>query len=191
MKAKRSYTMGARARSVEDTRLRILDAIIDLSARRVLSEISLDDVAAGAGVSVQTVLRQFGTRDGLIEAAMERATSAVGEERRAPDGDIDAALRILLDHYELRGEAVLLMLAQEDRDPHMAKITETGRRMHRAWVTDVFAPYDGDEQTIDLLVVATDVYTWKLLRRDRGLSRALTERRMKNLVTSVLAANDH
>jgi hypothetical protein len=36
--------------------------------------------------------------------------------------------------------------------------------------------------------VATDVYTWKLLRIDRGHSRAVTERRMHELVDAVLAS---
>ena len=41
---------------------------------------------------------------------------------------------------------------------------------------------------VDLLVVATDVYTWKLLRRDRRLSVARTRERMEALVRAVLAA---
>ena len=39
---------------------------------------------------------------------------------------------------------------------------------------------------IDMLVIATDAYTWKILRRDRGLSRKVVERRMLRLVDSVL-----
>jgi hypothetical protein len=37
---------------------------------------------------------------------------------------------------------------------------------------------------VDLLVVATDVYAWKLLRRDRGLSRNQTTERVRRLVAS-------
>ncbi len=46
--------------------------------------------------------------------------------------------------------------------------------MHRDWVETIFAlrSSPGGEDLVDLLVVATDVYTWKLLRRDRGLLRA-------------------
>jgi predicted acylesterase/phospholipase RssA len=56
-------------------------------------------------------------------------------------------------------------------------------------VTDVFAPFAGPrDPLIELLVVATDVYTWKLLRVDRGLSRATAERRMRILVDAVLAS---
>jgi hypothetical protein len=36
------------------------------------------------------------------------------------------------------------------------------------------------------LVVATDVYTWKLLRRDRRLGRQRTEERIRRLVDAVL-----
>ncbi len=55
---------------------------------------------------------------------------------------------------------------------------------------EAFAPATDDEAALDLLVVATDVYTWKLLRIDRGHSRAVTERRMHDLVSAVLAAHD-
>jgi hypothetical protein len=59
--------------------------------------------------------------------------------------------------------------------------------MHRTWVTDVFAPFAGPrDPLIDLLVVATDVYTWKLLRLDRRHSRARTEQLIHRMVTSLL-----
>jgi hypothetical protein len=60
---------------------------------------------------------------------------------------------------------------------------ETAKAGHRQWVRDAFAPFDADE---DLLVVATDVYTWKLLRRDGGHCRARTEALMNQLVRAVL-----
>jgi hypothetical protein len=78
------------------------------------------------------------------------------------------------------------MLAQESSDELVHRLTENGRHMHREWVRSTFASVvDGREDLLDLLVVATDVYTWKLLRRDRGHSRATTEERMKALVRAV------
>jgi hypothetical protein len=38
----------------------------------------------------------------------------------------------------------------------------------------------------DLLAVATDVYVWKLLRRDRGLTRDKTEQRMRVLAQAIV-----
>ena len=110
------------------------------------------------------------------------------EERRTPAGDIPAAMRTLADHYERLGQTALLMLAQEAHDDLARKVTDRGKAMHRQWVTEAFAPATADERVLDLLVVATDVYTWKLLRLDRGHSRAVTERRMHDLVDAVLAS---
>ena len=76
--------MTARARAVEETRARIVDACVVLYGERPVSDVGLEDVAARAGVSVQTILRHFGTRAGLEEAAIEHARHAVEEERRAP-----------------------------------------------------------------------------------------------------------
>lgn len=188
MKTKRTYTMGARAEAVEQTRRRVIQALIDLAGERPFAEISLDDVASAAGVSVQTVLRRFGSRDALFAAGMDAAMEAVEQERRTPPGDVGEAVRIVVDHYEQRGRGTLLLLAQEGHDDLARKATELGKAMHRDWVRDAFAPATEAEAVLDLLVVATDVYTWKLLRLDRDHDRALTERRMRALVDAVLAS---
>src|SRR5262245_14149103 len=186
MKTTRKYTMGARALAVEETRRRIVGAVISLAGERPFAEITLATIAERAAVSVQTVLRQFGSRDGLFAEAMDAAMLETEDERRTTPGDVDAALRTVVDHYEHRGRTALLMLAQEEHDEVARKATERGKAMHRAWVREVFTT--ADEATLDLLVVATDVYTWKLLRIDRAHSRAVTERRMHDLVDAVLAS---
>jgi AcrR family transcriptional regulator len=188
MKPTRTYTMRARAAAVEDTRARIQEALFELGTQRLFPDISLDDVARSAGVSVQTVLRHFGSRADLIESAIDFAIDRVASERPAPVGDVDAAMTALLDHHEQRGDIALLMLAQENADPQVGRLTARGRQMHREWVSKVFAPLVGDdEHTIDLLVVATDIYTWKLLRHDRALTRPQTQERMTALVAAVLS----
>ena len=190
--ATRTYRMTARAEAVRETRERILDAVLALHQQRLSSEISLADVAAEAGVSVQTVLRHFGSREGLVDAALEQATAAVQDERRAEPGDVAGAVRAIVDHYEWRGDGVLLLLAQEGTETFAANVTSTGRAMHRRWVVDCFGPLlprgARREEAVDLLVVATDVYTWKLLRRDRGLSVPRTRSRVETLVRAVLSS---
>jgi AcrR family transcriptional regulator len=192
MKTTRSYTMGARAEAVAETRQRIIEALFDLGRERMFTDISLDDVAAAADVSVQTILRHFKTRAGLVEATMDHAIATVTDERQAPVGDVEAAVAVIVAHYEDRGRTALLMLAQESSDPQVADLTRRGRAMHRAWVMDVFAPFAGPrDPLIDLLVVATDVYTWKLLRLDRGYSRARTEHLINRMATSLIEAAGH
>jgi AcrR family transcriptional regulator len=192
MKTTRRYTMTARAEAVERTRTRILEAAMSLAETRPVSAITLDAVAAAAGVSVQTLLRRFESRAGLVDAVRQHAVAIVVEERRAPVGDIDAAVRIVLDHYELRGDVVLLMLAEEHEDAVTREVTDRGREFHRAWVAETFAPFlpsqaKAREELLDLLTIATDVYTWKQLRRDRGLDVATTRHRVGTLVHAVIA----
>lgn len=186
MKPTRGYTMTTRAQSAEATRQRILDASLALAAERPFADITLDVVAARAAVSVKTVLRQFGSRDGLIAASMDKAMADTQDERRTPPGDPDAAVRSVVDHYETRGRAALLMLAQEGHDEMARRATDRGKAMHRAWVRDAFSPATDDDALLDLLVIATDVYAWKLLRLDRRHSRAVTEQRMHDLVRALL-----
>ncbi len=187
MKSTRTYTMSIRADSVAETRQRIIAAFFELGRERMFPDISLDDVAAAAGVSVQTILRHFKSRAGLTEATMDHAIATVTQERQAPVGDVEAAVAVIVGHYEDRGQTALLMLAQESSDPQVAELARRGRAMHRTWVRDVFAPFAGPrDPLIDLLIVATDVYTWKLLRIDRRYSRARTEQLIHRMATSLL-----
>lgn len=188
--------MKSRALDVEDTRRRILDAVVEASARELVSEIRLEDVADQAGVSVRTVLRHFGTRADLLSAASEHGAAVVGAERRGPVGDVAGGVRLLLDHYEKRGDATILLLAQENSEPTVAEVVQRGRQVHRDWVRETFAPqleeWTGSERELrlDLLVVATDVYTWKILSRDQGLSRPKVSARIRALVESILSRSN-
>ena len=191
MKTKRAYTMGARAEAVEATRQRIIHALVELAGERPFAEISLDDVAGAAQVSVQTVLRRFGSRDALFAVAMDTAMSTVEHERHTPPGDAGAAVRTVMDHYEHRGRASLLLLAQESHDELARKATELGKAMHRRWVRDAFGPVTEDEAVLDLLVVATDVYTWKLLRRDMKRSRRQASNTISGMIEALIGRTNN
>lgn len=187
----RTYTMRARAEQAGRTRDRILDAAIGLSAERPLAACTLPAIADRARVSVQTVLRVFGSRDGLLEAARERTLAEVLAERPADPADRRGSITALADHYEVRGDAVLLLLAQETWEPFAGRVTATGKRIHREWVEAAFADVLGGvsgaahAEAVDLLVAATDLSVWKIWRRDLGRSRDETIDRMLQLAASV------
>src|SRR3954451_8288388 len=127
MKTTRRYTMTARAEATADTRRRILQATIDEHSERRVADISLGDMAARAGASVQTVLRRFGSRAGLVEEALVFSQARVVEDRRAAEGGGGAAVHAVVTHYEQDGAEALLMPAQEDSEPLMARITTDGK----------------------------------------------------------------
>jgi AcrR family transcriptional regulator len=190
--SRRPYRMVARAASAAATAERILDATVE-AFWKLDEQVSLDDVAQRAGVSVQTVIRRFGGRDGLFAAAVEREMERVRSERdQAPAGDAESAVRNLLDHYEAMGDRVLRLLAEEERVPGLREIADRGRAYHRDWCARVFAPaLEGlavaeRRRRLAQLVAICDVYTWKLLRRDAGLSRRQTERALLELLEPFL-----
>jgi AcrR family transcriptional regulator len=186
--AQRRYEMRTRADSAAATRDRVVRATLELAERTLSVDFTLDQVAREAGTSVQTILRHFGSRAGLVTEAIARGGAEVAAERRAPGGGIDADIASLVDHYERRGPFVLRLLGLDD-DTARA-ITGPGRELHRQWVRDVFEaelPAGGREAVVDMLVVVTDVYAWKLLRLDRGLDRATTEARIRTMARSILA----
>ena len=188
---KRHYRMRARAASIAETGERILRAVLDLHLERFHDQITLEDVADRAGVTVQTVLRRFGSKDALIAAAAERASAEVRSQRMAaPVGDIPAAVDNLLDHYDVTGASALRLLAQEDRVPQLREIADRGRKIHYEWVERTFAPFlknrDGHERLRAQLIAISDVYTWKLLHLDLGLDRAETRSTLIDTIQSVV-----
>ncbi|HEY7850198.1 MAG TPA: helix-turn-helix domain-containing protein, partial [Ktedonobacterales bacterium] len=62
----RRYRMTSRATAAAETAQRILRATTDLYMERWLEDLTLEEVAARAGVTVQTVLRRFGSKTGLV-----------------------------------------------------------------------------------------------------------------------------
>jgi AcrR family transcriptional regulator len=178
---------GARA---EETRARIV-AVAQAQFADPSADLTLEGVAEAAGVSTRTVLRAFGTTEGLVLAAID--TMRVDSTRPAqdPPGSVEEAVRQVFDDYEHIGDRVVRMLAEEHRVPGFAEVAAEGREQHRQWlaVARELAGTRGRErrQRLDALVAATDVYVWKLLRRDLGRSRAESERVVVRLGRGALA----
>ena len=189
----RPYRMVARAEATAATGERILDAAVEAFWELPADRFSLEEVAQRAGVSVQTVIRRFGGRDGLLAAAGKRETERVSRHRdEAPAGDVKGAVRVLVDHYEKLGDRVLKMLAEEDRVPGLRELADRGRSLHRQWCARVFAPTLAGRAGVERrrrlaqLAAICDVYSWKLLRRDSGLSRRQTELALVELLQPIM-----
>jgi AcrR family transcriptional regulator len=180
--AKRPYRMRARAASKAATRERILDSAGRWFSPEAKGPPSLERIAKDAETTVQTLLRHFGSREGLLDAALRRASDAARRERaQVPVGDVPAAVQNLVRHYERWGSAVLRILAEEHRSELVRRATDLGREVHRDWVDTTFSPQLAEldpgqrELRRAQLVAVCDVYSWKVLRRDMGLSVEQTE----------------
>jgi len=185
MNTRRAYSMEVRGRRAEETRQRILEA-----ARRQFdahaSDFTLDSVALAAGTTVQTVLRAFGNKASLILAAIGTFRGRPADFA-VPTSPTEAVAQVF-DDYEEIGDRVIRLLADEQRVAGFAEVARQGREHHRSWVEAAFAdelgrqPVEVRAEVVAALVAATDVYVWKLLRRDQGLDRAAAEHVVRRLV---------
>jgi AcrR family transcriptional regulator len=188
----RAYTQTRRADATEQTRRAILDAAQALFREDHQIDPQLGLIAARAGCSSRSVIRHFGSKEGLIEAAIADGVTATAESRWAEPGDVAGAVHRLVDHYEEIGDEVVRWLASAERYPLVRRVTESGARMHRDWVRTVFGPdLEGLEpgerrRRVATLATVTDVYVWQLLRRREGLGRGAAEAAILALVERAL-----
>jgi AcrR family transcriptional regulator len=186
--------MRARADSAAETARRIVNAMQELFAEQPYDRITVDAAATRAGVTVQTVLRRFGSKEGLFVAAAQEGRAQIFAQRRAaPVGNHAAAVTNLFDHYERWGRIVMRLLEQEERVPQIGVIAREGRRTHAEWVDRVFEPElirlrrRARARRRTQLIALTDVYVWKLLRRDLAVPRADAEEIALGMIDALCA----
>jgi AcrR family transcriptional regulator len=189
----RRYRLGRRAVSATANGESILAAARRLFGEARYDQVSLDDVASQAGVTERTVVRRFGSKEQLFRAVgAERAASIRRARDEVPPGDITKAVRLLVGTYEDWGDEVLHLLSQERGLGGVNNTVEAGRRYHAAWVERAFSPLLGElppavrRRRIGELVAVTDIYCWKVLRRDVGLSRAEVETSLRDLIGDIV-----
>jgi AcrR family transcriptional regulator len=192
MNSPRTYTMSKRADQSAATGDRIANAAARLFMESRYDDVTLVDIAKAAEVSHQTVLNHYQNKEGVVAAAAEVLTAATTTARAVPaSATVEKAIRILMAEYERIGDANVQWAIDADRIPALAPYMERARDGHRAWIERAFdhsLPPGGSARNLAVSAIhaATDVYTWKLLRRDLGLSRTATERTVCHLVHGVL-----
>jgi AcrR family transcriptional regulator len=184
---KRKYEQRVRAERAAQTRRRILDAVGVVLRRTPTEPVSLDEVAATAGVSRSTIYVSFGSRSGLFHAfaedLWERAglaelTAAVASEdaREHLRGGLRAASRMLAS--ELQTFRVLFAMSRADPDS-VGGVVVTKEEHRRGGMVHLAKRLAEDgalrddvtvEQAVDLLWMLCSFEAFDLLHSDRGLS---------------------
>lgn len=188
---KRAYDMHNRAASAEATR-----ALVARSARRLFhdrwyDEVSLQDVAREAGVSLATVTRLFPKKDQLMLAAILVEPPRAAHRAWRP-GDVAGAIDVLVDSYEETGLWMIRHYGMALRVPELQPVIARTRAMTRGWIELVCAPRlprrgKRREQVLDALDAALDVRTWWTLRLDMLRSPAETKAHLARVVEAILA----
>lgn len=190
---RRPYRMGARATETAATRERIVRAALELWLDQPYEDVTLAAIATASGVSHQTVLNHFESKEGVAFAAADllQVQTSAARAAAAP-GDVRGAVNLLVDEYERIGEANARWAVASERLGNLASKLDEARAGHQDWLRHIFAEWlpsgsGARRRMVNALHAATDVYTWKLLRRDLRLSRDETQAVMCDLVHGVVA----
>lgn len=185
--------MDARAKMAAEKEREIMKATVELWLSIPLHEITLEKVAERSGVTVRTILRKFGSKEGLLEACLEQDAGQFETARNeAAAGDVPEILSALISEYEIMGEAVIRTLAIEDSYQFANKLLDRGRAFHRQWCEKVFGPVlppsgsPAYQSYLTAFIASTEIYLWKLMRKDLGLSTQQTREIFEILLTSLI-----
>jgi AcrR family transcriptional regulator len=192
--APRPYRQVARAAATDRLQQKIVEVFFDFMLAAYLDDITLDAVAAAAGTTRQTIIRMFGGKEKLVASAWRLAFTRVLSTRVVPPKATTSQIaQALVKDYESTGDMLVRLLSQEDRYPAIGSMLDVGRNGHRTWITETFADHlDGlsgapRERRIDQLVAVTDLYIWKLFRRDFGREAQDVADLIAGLIDKVLA----
>jgi len=184
--------MTTRAEGAASTHEHIARTALGLLMSDDYDAVTLTGIAGAAGVSRQTVLNHFGSKEQVAAAAIDMLSTETRSLRAtAAPGDLRGAVRVLMDQYEHSGDSNVRWAMAAERLGGLAPRVAEARAYHQQWLAHVFEAdlptgKAARRRALHALHAATDVYTWKLLRRDLGLTRRETEHTMADLVAGAL-----
>nr|WP_245819824.1 TetR family transcriptional regulator [Rhodococcus yunnanensis] len=112
-------------------RTTILDGLHDLLLERTWSTVNMADVAKAAGISRQTLYKEFGTRKGLAQGYALRLTdsfvSAVDDAVYANEGDSLRTLYLAFTEFFQRSasDPLVMSMLTDDPPPDLLRLVTT------------------------------------------------------------------
>ncbi len=189
----RPYKQTARAVAQQRTRDALLDAATEEFYGGRWQQASLEVLAKKAGVTKQTLLRQFGSKEELLLKALLRAYQEIRDQRwSAPKGNLRGVVDNLLDHYETWGERSLSLGALRNDLGDLDTFAQAAREFHYAWVDYAFGPWlegrrgKARARCRAALIAVCDVQFWWILSHDLGLARTEVRATLLNVIKGLL-----
>src|SRR6478609_9613125 len=108
-----------------ERREQLLSAGVELLRRRPHEEVSIEEIAAAAGVSKGLLYHYFPTKKDFILAALERGQRQLAERLRpdpelSPEQQLDASLDSFLDYVEEHSTAYTALFSRGFDDPDIS-----------------------------------------------------------------------
>ncbi|MCR3751984.1 TetR/AcrR family transcriptional regulator [Lentzea californiensis] len=173
----------------------LLEAAARLAARRGAAAITMESVAAEAGVGKGTVSRRFGDRNGLIRALLDRSESQFqesflsGAPPLGPEADAATRLRAfgpaLLRHEH--ADLELYLAAEPSPSRRFSVPARQLRHRHVAVLVRALLPGADADLLAHTLLASVDVVLTDHLVRGHGMALARVEAGWHDLLDRLLA----
>jgi AcrR family transcriptional regulator len=190
--------------STDERREQLLASGAELLGRRPYDEVSIEEIAAAAGVSKGLLYHYFPTKQDFVLAALERGQRELAE-LTAPDPDLDPAdqLAVGLDRFldfveEHAAAYTAIFRSRGGADPAIQATLEAGRRERMDSLIDALAEWEAapvDVERTPLLETAVQGWLFFLegavlrwLERDDVGREELRELLQQTLIGSLAAA---
>jgi AcrR family transcriptional regulator len=199
--ASRSYT-GARRRKSPESVDRVLDAAALLIRDDAFHTATMEELAAGAGVSRATVFNRFGSKLGVLQALFNRGME--GPEMQAitdalaiedPVAALEAVIEAACVIWEAYGAIHLQLQAVGTLEPEATTLVDQQREQQRTEIEDLvrrlakagrLRPGISHTRAAATLHMLTSLESFLWLRRDYGLSLRQTRETIAELARTML-----
>ena len=121
-RAVRPYSSSLRSEQAEQTRDRIVRAAVDLLSGADAGDLSMNEVAGRAGVSVRTVYRNFATREALLDGVVGWIGDQLGRRVGPPPSTsseyVEATPKVIAALFEIEPLYRALFATTTGRESH-------------------------------------------------------------------------
>ena len=210
---KRGYDMTRRRAQAQATRQDVLDSAGRLFTANGYAATTVDQIAADAGVSRETVFKAVGTKRQLLQLWVEREAAGADEpvpirqqawmrqlsqttqKRRQVEIAVVAACRI----QERAGHALDVLRAAAHADPEIAALWDTARRQRREDVRAVTSLLSRtaagttapSREAVDVMYALTSPELYDLFVRESGWRRDKYEQWLVDAVLRLVFPDPH
>jgi len=177
----RKYSLGKRAKSVEHTRQRIVDAVVALHREKGIAATSHDDIARRADVAVATVYRHFPTIGDIVPACGAQILTItrppMPAEVLAPGVPAERITRTIPEMFAFWGRIAPWQekaICDAAEIPALREALDQGDQYHRAIVTAMLQGVTSAEDDIRLVMALTGFHAWRAFH-EQGLDAEAPE----------------
>jgi AcrR family transcriptional regulator len=185
---RRTYQLGRRAESAEETRRRLVEATFALHGEQGIAATTMKQIADRAGVGVGTVYHHFATIDDTVAACALH----VQQVMPMPAEAIFAGIKPMRDRVLHLAGALFgyfdqvpheIVLADQDKIPVLKEVAADEQKQRIALTQAALAPFAVDRDLIRLIAALLDVAVYRSLQR-----AGLTLEQAVTAITDVIQA---